>query len=325
VKKFFDDRGNSLLKDLGVLDWGVTNEFTPRSLKQYQQWLTLGKNGKLNYLAGDRAIKRESLKNIFPDFKQALVFIFDYTDTKKILLDKNIKKIASYALEFNGVDYHLVLKDVLEQIAHFVQTKKPCTYTLAIDTKPILERDLAFRAGLGWFGKNSMLINQKHGSFFLIGSILFDQELIEDSPKPISSDHCGTCRRCIDLCPTQAILENRTLDANKCISTFTIETFKEEVAPKGYDEQREEFFGCDICQEVCPWNFKPLATPSSKKSLNLTGYVEFLLNSSNQEVLADLEKISNREYRRKLAQSPLARPGRTGMIKNLKTIIGTKK
>jgi epoxyqueuosine reductase len=153
-----------------------------------------------------------------------------------------------------------------------------------------------------------MLINKKLGSYFLISSIFLDKKL-DLSSKPVEPDHCGTCTRCIDACPTSAIIDGRQIDASKCISTFTIEMFKDNVeAPKGYPSEREEIFGCDICQDVCPWNAKPLLRSE------LGNYAAFEKTFKN----IDLTSISNREFKRVFKGTSLERTGRVGILKNIK-------
>ncbi len=298
----------NLLKLQGVVDYGYTEADKALSYQKYLDWINESKAGKLSYLTDERSLKRESLKSIFPEFKSAYVFLFNYP---KFKTEQGDLKIASYALSFGAKDYHYVLKDRLNIIAKSITHKE---YKISLDIEPVLERDLAHRAGLGWFGKNSMLINKTHGSYFLIGSILLS-ETFNQPIKKIETDHCGSCTKCIDFCPTNAISSDRTLIAQKCISTYTIEEFKDVEPPKSYESVKEEIFGCDICQEVCPWNHKIPAEQSPENFVT-----DFFFNKSAQKILLQLEQMSNREYKRIFYGTALARTGRVGMMKNLKAL-----
>ena len=178
----------------------------------------------------------------------------------------------------------------------------------------MLERDLAQRAGLGWFGKNSMIINREFGSYQLIGSLLLNKKL-ELATKDIETDHCGTCTRCIDACPTNAIHQTeRTVFSDRCISTFTIEMFKEVEPPKGYAKNSHEVFGCDICQEVCPWNRKPLKNIESIQESRLVNFFNRDLNL----IISELEKMSNKGFKTFFKGTSFERVGKRGLIKNLR-------
>jgi len=317
----------SSLKSLGILDWGYSEESIPHSMDNYQQWVNQDLQGPLSYLSDHRKDLRGDLKNIYPKFQSALVFLFSYQETKKWMLENNRHEVAAYSLGFEGEDYHFTLKERLNFIFSQLKDSNPeLEHFIALDAQPILERDLAFRSGLGWFGKNSMLIHQKEGSYFIIGSLLLNQKLNLEIPK-IDIDHCGQCTACIDACPTQAIDgESRTLVASKCISTFTIEIFKAAEAPQGFEKSRGEIFGCDICQDVCPWNRKPLLRVVA--SLNLKEHFKFLKNWFFELASTDLKKIvegeTNRGLKRRLLGTPFDRPGKEGWLKNLKAIVSHK-
>lgn len=286
-----------------IVDWGYTTESIPKTFNHYEDWLSQNYQGPLNYMADHRKTLREDIKNFFPEFKSALVFLFDYTaSAKKNKVDADYK-FAAFTKGFDGIDYHYWIKDKLDSLAKKLELKN---YKLSIDAQPVLERDLAYRSGLGWFGKNSMLINKRHGSFFLVSAILLDKEL-EVETRTLDVDHCGNCTRCIDACPTDAIVDNRAIDAEKCISTFTIELFKDAEPPVGYPTERGEIFGCDICQEVCPWNQKPLLNSLIGETVNF----EKFYNETN------LEEISNRQFKRIFKGTSLERTGRIGLLKNL--------
>lgn len=314
-----------LLKELGIVDWGYTEELTPLSYDKYLEWLKRGDHGALAYLGDERADKRQSLKEVFPNCKSALVFLFNYAESKYSLENENLgeAKIASYVTAFEGHDYHFVLKERLEKIISSLKNEYPSLDArVALDVLPVLERDLALRSGLGWFGKNSMLIHRAHGSFNMIGSILLDRKF-DFKQTQMETDHCGQCRACADACPTQAIdLETRTLKANLCVSTYTIELFKDAPAPKGF-EQMQEIYGCDICQDVCPWNKRWLRERLKKGALpvfnwkGLETIKETFLIGNFSDIIKRLNQLGVREFKRLFASTPLARTGKHGMLKNL--------
>lgn len=310
---------NEFLKDLGVLDWGYTEEAIPRTLSEYEAWTEKDLHGPLNYLNDHRKNLRRDLRNVFPEFQSALVFLFSYQETKKWMLENNQHSVAAYTLGFEGEDYHRVLKERLTKITEKLAIEDLKTF-FTIDAQPVLERDLAYRAGLGWFGKNSMLINRKEGSYFIIGSILLNQRLPVDQAI-FDVDHCGQCTACIDACPTSAInVDTRTLEASKCISTFTIEIMKDAPAPEGFEKSRGEIFGCDICQDVCPWNRKPLQriTSSLKLQDKFLFIKDWLFDFPREKLKALIAADTNRGFRKKLFGTAFDRPGKEGWLKNFK-------
>ena len=301
------------LQSIQIVDWSYTESSIPLTYEHYDQWVKKELNGNLNYLSDERKGLRKDLKNLYPKFESALVFLFDYTsERKRIENDNSPFKLASYVTGFEGVDYHYWIKEKLEEVSKRLELKD---YQLSIDAQPVLERDLAYKAGLGWFGKNSMIISKQHGSYFLIGSILLDKKLEINNEREIEPDHCGNCTKCVDECPTSAIVEDKVIDAKRCISTFTIEEFKPAPTPKGYEKVEELIFGCDICQDVCPWNKKPLN--NTKASQNNIEWMSFF-NDDLYNLIQKIESMSNREYKRQFKATPLERTGRVGMLKNLK-------
>ncbi len=304
------------LNTMKIVDWGYTEQLEPISFDHYDQWINANLFGPLKYLADQRKDKRKSLKNVCPACESAIVFLFDYREAKKLIDSKKRQyKIASYSIGFDDQDYHFWIKDKLELIANNLKNQiSNLEYQISLDVHPVLERDLAYRAGLGWFGKNSMLINKEFGSYQLIGSLLLNQKLSLKS-QALETDHCGTCTRCIEACPTEAINgEARTLDSQKCISTFTIELFKDEKPPKGYPTYSGEIFGCDICQEVCPWNSKPLVKAETLQQSQLLNYFDRSLDKIDSE----LNELSNKQFKNKFKSTSFERLGKKGMLKNLK-------
>ncbi len=311
---------NNLLKELGVLDWGYTEEPIPKTWSYFKKWIEESNQGPLNYLSDHRMDLRRDLRLVYPKFQSALVFLFSYQAAKKWMLDQNKHSLAAYTLGFDGEDYHYALKTRLSKIADSLGVDGLETFQ-SLDATPILERDLAYRAGLGWFGKNSMLISRSEGSYFIIGTLLLNQKLPIDVSE-IDTDHCGHCTACADACPTKAINpETRTLEASKCISTFTIEIFKDAEAPLGYDKSRGEFFGCDICQDVCPWNKKPLSRVLGHLSLkeNLNHLLLWFYEWPKDKLKNFISLESNRSFKKKLFGTPFDRPGKEGWLKNLKS------
>lgn len=313
---------SEFLKSLGVLDWGYTEEPVPRTLEYFESWTENNLHGPLNYLSDHRKDLRRDLRHVFPEFQSALVFLFSYQETKKWMLENNQHSVAAYTLGFEGEDYHRALKERLTKITEKLAIEDLKTF-FTIDAQPVLERDLAYRAGLGWFGKNSMLINRREGSYFIIGSVLLNQKFsIETANSDV--DHCGQCTACIDACPTNAInVGTRTIEAKKCISTFTIEIMKDAEAPTGFDKSRGEIFGCDICQDVCPWNRKPLQgiTSALKLQDKFLFIKDWLFDQSREKLTTMIQSESNRGFRKKLFGTAFDRPGKEGWLKNLKALL----
>lgn len=221
-----------------------------------KKWLSEGRHGEMSYLE-NYFEKRTDPSKLVPGCKTVLVFAHNYYPPEE-KLSKNGLKIARYAY---GRDYHKVIKKKLKTIYQKIQAVEPETQgRFFVDSAPVLERDWARRSGLGWTGKNTLTIHPKKGSYFFLAVMLLNIDFQADDP---IRDHCGTCRKCIDACPTDAIdIEGYRLDASKCISYLTIELKKEQLPQEFRDEMEKWIFGCDICQEVCPWN--KFSTPHSE-------------------------------------------------------------
>lgn len=323
------------LKAFDVADFGYTEESIPQTIEAYNIWVAKGIHAPLHYLEGERQLKRQDLKNHWSEFQSALVFLFSYHPTHYELqeLTKNNPnwnglKVASYALGFEGEDYHEILRLKLEGIGEKLKADYQLEYKLTLDTHPVLERDLAMRAGLGWFGKNSMLINRNEGSFFIIGSILLNKKL-NIAIRPVETDHCGQCTRCIDACPTEAIDPlTRTIIAQDCISTFTIEQFKIDSVPSAkMDLASGAIFGCDICQDVCPWN-KRVDRKQDFPRVNWTQVqhkiLDFFMLRPVSDLHQDLEQMSGGEFERLFRRTSFSRSGKRGLLKNIRLYLRQK-
>lgn len=274
----------------------------------------------MKYLEGEKESLRENLKNYFPEFQSAFSFLFDYRADKKFLQDSFPEnRIGGYTFGFSGKDYHQHIWESLESIKD--QYFNDANAKVVCDTAPVLDRDLAYRCGLGWFGKNSMLINRHAGSYVMIGHILLDKKFnIEIAP--FETDHCGQCTRCIDACPTDAIDPiTRTVESTKCVPYFTIEKFKDDSIPPDNYQKMDEIFGCDICQEVCPWNDRSFRYVESKPydlSNDQQKIKKMFLEKSDDELKLELEGISKKQFKRDWKNTSFERTGRDGLIKNLK-------
>jgi epoxyqueuosine reductase len=212
---------------------------------QLEKWLNNGYHGKMKWME-NHFEKRINPTKLVPDSKSVISLLYNYYPETNF--DDQKLKISKYAY---GKDYHFVIKSKLKEFMSLIQDEiGQVSGRVFVDSAPVLDRAWAAKSGLGWIGKNSMLITKQKGSFYFIAEIIIDLELIPDNP---TTDHCGSCRACIDACPTDAIIDNKVIDSNKCISYLTIE-LKEQIPSSFKDKMEGWAFGCDICQDVCPWN-----------------------------------------------------------------------
>ncbi len=234
-------------KRLGFLSCGIAKaEFLEKEAPRLEKWLNHGYHGSMKYME-NHFDKRLDPTLLVKGAKSVISLAFNYYP--ETFQKEDSYKISKYAY---GEDYHHVIKDKLFHLLHSIQEKVgEVNGRCFVDSAPVLERAWAEKAGIGWNGKHSLLIQKQAGSFFFLAELIIDLDLEYDPPT--QTDHCGSCTRCIDACPTEAILPNNVIDSNKCISHFTIE-LKDSI-PSQFKEQTENWmFGCDICQDVCPWN-----------------------------------------------------------------------
>ena len=234
-------------KRLGFDACGISEAtFLEEEAPRLEAWLQNNFHGEMRYME-NYFDKRLDPRLLVPGAKSVISLLYNYYPEE--FQNKNSYQIAKYAY---GEDYHLVIKKKLnEMVDSMRQLMGNFNARVFTDSAPVMERTWAQKSGLGWLGKNSLLINKSKGSFFFLAEIILDLELNYDLP--FKSDHCGSCTRCIDACPTQAILPNNTVDGSKCISYFTIE-LKEGLPTQFKDSFDDWAFGCDICQDICPWN-----------------------------------------------------------------------
>jgi len=255
--------------ELGFLDCGISSaEFLTSEKDQLLKWLTSGMHGEMSYMA-NHFDKRLDPCLLVDHARSVISVLLNYYPAEK-QTDPEVPVLSKYAF---GTDYHLVMKEKLGKLLKFIQSEiSPCKGRSFVDSAPVLERAWAARAGLGWIGKNTSLISTDHGSFFFIGELIIDLELPEEDK--VVRNHCGNCTRCIDACPTKALIAPFVLDARRCISYQTIEK-RGEIDPTLKGTFVNRVFGCDICQDVCPWNLKseahhePAFSPDPKV-MNLT-------------------------------------------------------
>lgn len=236
--------------ELGFLSCGISEaDFLSDEKDALQKWLQQGMHGEMSYMERNQEMRLDP-RLIFEGARSVISVLLNYYP-KKEQQDAEAPVLSKYAY---GKDYHFVLKEKLNLLLKYIQEEiAPCNGRPFVDSAPVLDKAWAAKAGLGWIGKHSNLISVEHGSFFFIGELIVDLPL-EPDQKTVR-DHCGTCTRCIDACPTQAIVAPGIVDARRCISYQTIE-LRGELDNKLKDQFKNRVFGCDICQDVCPWNLK---------------------------------------------------------------------
>ena len=289
---------------LGFDTAGITDLSPVPHGEALTEWLAAGMAATMAYM-GRQAARRREPSSIMDGASRAVVVTRNYynADTPS---RPGHGHVAKYA---RGRDYHAALKDPLERLAEYVVSLGDDD-TLArafVDAGPVPERELAQRAGLGWIGKNTMLIDPERGSFFFLASVLTDLDI--DPDQPFEADRCGSCTRCIQACPTDAFPSERVLDGRRCISYLTIE-HRGDIGPELHPAVGDWIFGCDVCQDVCPWNQK-LARAADDPVLGLDEGLEWL-------ALDSLVRTSDSEFEELYGPTPLERPGASGMRRNAK-------
>lgn len=299
-----------ILEQLSCKRYGFAKLTKPLSMSYYSNWVDSGFAGTMEYLKTHES-QKSNPQELMPLAQSAIVVAVDYIPHPEPMDFDFSLPVARYA---QGSDYHFWLKDRLEKIILKLKSLYPNEVFRAFsDSAPVLERDLAHRAGLGWVGKNTCLIDQRHGSFFLIGEIYTSLNLAQTLDTP--QDRCGTCTRCIDACPTQALIEPRKLDARRCISYLTIEA-KHTPSVDLRNKIGANYFGCDICQDVCPWNQKAFGIELKKPK------------ASQEDIIKDLKFIlssSNRQIESKFNGTPLMRAPGWGHKRNALVLIANLK
>lgn len=297
---------SKLIKDeakrLGFLFCGIAKaEFLEEEAPRLENWLKQGFNGEMGYME-NHFDKRLDPTKLVDGAKSVISLGLNYfNDT--VQTDPSAPKISKYAY---GTDYHSVIKNKLKELLHILNEKiGEIAGRAFVDSAPVLDKAWAKKAGLGWVGKSTNLINKEVGSFFFLAELIVDVELEYDIPS--TKDHCGTCTRCIDACPTEAIVGPYIVDGSRCISYLTIE-LKNEIPTEFKGKMDNWMFGCDVCQDVCPWN----------RFSTLHNEAAFQPNSELLNMSArDLEEITEDVFQQVFKKSPVKRTKYAGLKRNL--------
>lgn len=288
---------------------GIAPAVTPTGFNSLKDWLDKGYAGEMGYIER-RLDAYADPSMVLPGVRSIIMLGKNYkTAAPKPPTTATEGRVSRYA--WGTTDYHDLLRGLLKQLATTVKQLNPHAKTRGIvDTAPLLERDFARLAGLGWFGKNTLLINKSRGSFLFLCALLTDLDLEPDAPH--ESSHCGTCTCCLDACPTAAFVAPYVLDARRCISYLTIE-LRSPIPEPLRSGIGDWIFGCDVCQDVCPWNRKAPTTNTP----------EFQPRAPLRPVdAARLLRLSEDEFKAEFAGTPLERPGRSGVLRNAAIVLG---
>jgi epoxyqueuosine reductase len=298
-------------RELGFSLVGICPAVAPPGASRLEEWLARGYAGQMEYLE----LRREAYahpRHILEGVRSLVMLAMPYGGERPRAVAAGEGKISRYA--WGSIDYHDLIREKLHQLADFLRIEVPEAVTRGVvDTAPLLEREFASLAGLGWVGKNTLLINRQVGSYFFLAALLTDQLLRFDTAH--LQDHCGTCTACLDACPTAAFAQPYVLDATKCISYLTIE-LRDAVPLDLRERQGEWLFGCDVCQEVCPWNrFAPTDTPPQLRPLDDRNPIE----------LTSLFAMNDEQFRRRFRHSALWRAHRRGLLRSAAIVLGNQK
>jgi len=291
---------------LGFALVGITSPGPMETADAFDSWIEKGYAGEMDYLSRGAAKRRDSRLPV-AGATSAIVVGLSYGGREPS------GPVARYA---RGDDYHEIMTARLEDLHRWLESElyRPIGGKAYVDTGPILKRDLARRAGLGWFGKNTNLINPRIGSFFFIGVLLVDLDLVSDAP--FDADRCGSCTRCLDACPTDAFAGPGVLNATKCISYLTIEA-KGAIPPEKREKIGGLIYGCDICQDVCPWNVR-----FSQDVREEAFRPRDVLDSDTRALARRILSLDDDSFRRDFKESPMKRAKRRGLARNAATVLG---
>ena len=289
---------------------GVCPAVTPLGITRFHEWLEAGYAGQMNYLQ-QRAAAYEHPRFVLHGVRSLMMLGMRYDDRAGAPAKAGQGRVSCYAR--GSVDYHDLIHDRLKALIAVCDQQFPGARVRGVvDTAPLLEREFAQLAGLGWVGKNTLLLNTTHGSYFFLAALLTDIELEYDVRH--ETDHCGTCTACLDACPTDAFPQPYVLDARRCISYLTIEL--REAIPEAFRAGIGNWiFGCDVCQEVCPWNGRSPAAAQSE----LHAVAE-----QNPLELAPLFELGEEEFRKRFRKTPLWRAKRRGLLRNAAIVLGNQ-
>ena len=287
--------------ELGFSFCGISKAtFLEEEAPRLEAWLKAGRQGQMGYME-NHFDKRLDPRLLVEGSKSVLSFLYNYYNPQT-QTDPEAPKVSKYAY---GEDYHFVVKDKLQELLGYIrETIGEVNGRAFVDSAPVLERAWAAKSGLGWVGKNANIINKGSGSFFFLSELILDLELEYDKP---ATDHCGTCTACIDACPTEAIVAPQVVDGSKCISYFTIE-LKDAIPDSMKGRFDNWMFGCDVCQDVCPWNrfSKPHQEPRFLPS-------EPLMSQTKQEWMDITEEVFKKVFK----NSPVKRTKYNGLKRNI--------
>ena len=300
LKKKYSDFIKNKSIELGFISCGISKSgFLENEIGRFESWLKNNYHGKMSYMERNFD-KRMDTRKLVDGSKSVISLLFNYYPSKEI--NNNSFKISKYAY---GKDYHFIIKDKLKTLLSSMRNEiGEIDGRVFVDSAPIMEKAWAKKSGLGWIGKNTNLISKKTGSFFFIAEIIVDLELEYDNEV---TDHCGSCTSCLDACPTDALYEPYKIDASKCISYFTIE-LKEQFPNDLKKDFNDWIFGCDICQDVCPWN--KFSRPNEEPLLNP-------LKEINQYSKKDWLELTDEVFKVVFKGSPIERTKFNGLKRNI--------
>ena len=300
LKKNYSDFIKNKSIELGFISCGISKSaFLENEIGRFESWLKNNYHGQMSYMERNFD-KRMDTRKLVDGSKSVISLLFNYYPSKEI--NNNSFKISKYAY---GNDYHFIIKDKLKTLLSSMRNEiGEIDGRVFVDSAPIMEKAWAKKSGLGWIGKNTNLISKKTGSFFFIAEIIVDLELEYDNEV---TDHCGSCTACLDACPTDALYEPYKIDASKCISYFTIE-LKEQFPNDLKKDFNDWIFGCDICQDVCPWN--KFSRPNEEPLLNP-------LKEINQYSKKDWLELTDEVFKVVFKGSPIERTKFNGLKRNI--------